>query len=343
MSAALAAALRPVSAILADTETEDLAIQEPGVGWRLARGSWQRLDLPAMTYDRLAGLSALAAAQTRQRINAASPILSCDLPGNLRLQSVMSPAVPSGTMALTWRRGDAQVDELEDIPRLYNTTRFNQWDGRLARRRERDAQVLAAYDAGDFEEFLRVAVRSRLTGLFCGPTGAGKSRLSRLLGGAIGLGERIITIEDALELVVRQPNHVRHLYPAEGQGGLTAARLMKAALRERPTRILLGEMRDKEAAEVFVDEVMAGHPGSLSTIHGSTAAQAAKRLFNYYKSSSAGATMKDETVASQVAGVIDFICPVEMGDGRLREIGEVWLKPDAARRGETLHNLLTGD
>lgn len=339
MSAALLAAMRPVSRVLSDLDTEDLAIQEPGVGWWLKGGAWHRLDLPEMTYARLHGLSVLAAAQTRQRISPQEPILSADLPGSIRLQAVMPPAVPPGTMALTFRRGDERLDEVADVERLFDTGRWNRWDDRHERRRAQDAALLDRFDAGDLPGFLLGLAQTRRTGLFCGATGAGKSRLSKLLGGAIPEHERIIAIEDAAELVIRQPNHVRHFYSATGTGPLTPAALMKAALRERPHRILLGEMRDAAAAAVFIEEVMSGHPGSLSTIHGANPPEAARRLFSLFKSSHAGQSMRDETVIATLAAAVDFIIPVENDAGR-RAIGEVWFKPHAARRGQSFSDLL---
>lgn len=340
MTLGIVAAHRPIQHILDDPETEDLAIQEPGVGWQLKRGAWHRVELPTMTYSRLHGISVMAASQTGQSITHRSPILSADLPGQIRLQAVMPPAVPTGTMALSYRRGDERLDEIKDVPRLYNTTRWNKWAQRNERREREDAEILAAYDRGDVEEFLRLLATTRQTGFFCGSTGAGKSRLSKMLGGAIPLHERIITIEDAMELIVRQPNNVRHIYSASGDGGAAAPAIMKATLRERPHRVLLGEMRDSEAAAMFIDEVTAGHPGSLSTIHGRTAADAARRLFGMFKGSRTGASMEAPTVIATLAAAVDFIWPVENDDNGQRWLGEVWLAADARRRGETFADLL---
>lgn len=338
MSVALSTGLKPIAHILSAPETEDLAIQEPGVGWWLKHGTWHRVELPAMTYQRLHGISVMAAAQTRQAIHPNAPILSADLPGQLRLQSVMPPAVPPGTMSVTIRRGDGRIDEVDDVPQLYDTSRWNQWARRSERRKAEDAALLDRYDAGDLVGFLIGLAQSRKTGLFCGPTGAGKTRLSKMLGGAIPLHERIIAIEDAMELVIRQDNNVRHFYSAAG-GGVTPADLLKATLRERPDRVMLAEMRDAEAASVFLAEVMAGHPGSMSTIHGRNPPEAARRLFNLVKSSEAGRGTNDATIADQLGNAVDFIIPAE-NDGGKRAIGEVWFSADAARRGETFADLL---
>jgi len=338
MSAGLASALRPIQHILYAPETEDLAIQEPGVGWWLKHGAWHRTEMPDMTYQRLHGISVMAASQTGQSINGRSPILSADLPGGLRLQSIMPPAVPSQTMALTFRRGDERVHDLKDIGKMFDVSRWNQWERRHERREAHDARLLDRYDSGDIESFMRALAETHQTGLFCGSTGAGKSTLSKMLGGAIPLRERIITIEDAAELRIAQPNNVRHFYAASGSG-VSPALLMKATLRERPDRVLLGEMRDSEAACVFIDEVSSGHPGSLSTIHGRDPAEAGRRLFDLFKSGPAGQSMEDATVVSRLAASIDFIFPVEY-EGGSRSIAPVWFAADARRRGETFADLL---
>jgi len=338
VSLALATALRPIDYILSDPATEDLAIQEPGVGWWLKGDSWHRTEMPEMTYRRLHGLSVMAASQTRQAITPGNPILSADLPGGLRLQSVMPPAVPPDTMALTFRRGDDRVDDVESVVDRFDTSRWNRWDQRTERREARDTELLEIYDTGTLPAFLLGLAHRHKTGLFCGATGAGKTRLSKMLGAVIPLHERIITIEDARELVILQPNHVRHFYSGSG-GALSPATLLKATLRERPDRVMLAEMRDPEAADVFLSEVMAGHPGSLSTIHGRDAPEAARRLFDLVKSSPGRQGTKDETIAAQLGAAIDFIIPVE-NDGGIRAVAEIWFAPDAARRGETFVDLL---
>jgi len=339
VSQGLMTALRPIWHILSAPETEDLAIQEPGVGWWLKGGAWHRTEMPAMTYQRLHGLSVMAAAQTGQCITPRDPILSTDLPGGLRLQSIMPPAVAPGTMALTFRRGDERLDDVSDVGRLFDTSRWNKWSRRHEQREAQHAALLERFDAGDLAGFLVGLAETRQTGLFCGPTGAGKSRMSKMLAGAIPMHERIITIEDAAELMLRQPNHIRHFYASGGGTALSPAKLMKATLRERPHRVMLGEMRDPEAASVFVDEVMAGHPGSMSTIHGRNPPEAARRLFNLFKSSPAGQSMQDDTVVAMLASAIDFIIPVE-NVGGTRAIGEVWFAADAARRGEGFADLV---
>src|ERR1700760_3685513 len=138
MSTALTRALQPILPILKAPETEDLAIQEPGVAWLMKGGAWHRIEVPAMTYARLHGVSVMAAAQTRQVINPRNPILSTDLLGDLRLQAMMPPTVPPATMALTFRRGDKALDAVTDVVRLFDVSRWNKWTQRRERQRGRD-------------------------------------------------------------------------------------------------------------------------------------------------------------------------------------------------------------
>lgn len=337
MSAPLTKALAPILHILQDPATEDLAIQEPGVAWWQTCGAWRRLDIPELTYGRLFAIAVMAAAQTRQEITHRSPILDCDLLG-LRLLAVMPPAIPPKTMVLVFRRGDERLDEVSDVAKLFGTSRANKWAGRKALQKAKDGALLDRFDAGDIGGWLQGVAETKQTGLFAGPTGAGKTRLSKMLGGAIPLGERIITVEDAAEMVIRQPNYVRFLYASSGVG-VSQGKLLKATLRARPSRMMISELRDSEAASVFLNEIMAGHPGAVTTLHGRSAPEAAKRLFNLIKGAEENRNAQDETIADQIGSAIDYIIPVENESGS-RELGEIWFRPDAARRGETFRDLL---
>ena len=177
--------------------------------------------------------------------------------------------------------------------------------------------------------------------LLCGATGSGKTTMGKTLISAIPAHERLITIEDTLELVIPHENHVRLLYSKSGigLGGITAEALLQASLRMRPDRILLGEMRD-DAAWTYLNEVVSGHPGSISTIHGANPVQGFKKLFSLVKGSEQGAALEDKTLIEMLSAAIDVIVPFHI-TGEVYEIGEVWLAADARRRGETVAHLLS--
>ncbi|WFU92134.1 P-type DNA transfer ATPase VirB11 (plasmid) [Rhizobium sp. CC1099] len=331
--------LKPVLSWLEDPRTEEVAINRPEEAFVRQDGAFTKYPLP-LTYDDLEDIAILAGASRRQDVGPRNPLCATELPNGERLQICLPPAVPSGTVSLTIRRPGARVSELEEVASRYDASRWNQWRSRKQRQTQHDEEILHHYDRGDLEGFLRACVTTRLTMLLCGATGSGKTTMSKTLISAIPPQERLITIEDTLELVIPHENHVRLLYSKDGAGlgGVTAEQLLQASLRMRPDRILLGEMRD-DAAWAYLSEVVSGHPGSISTVHGADPVQGFKKLFSLVKSSSQGAALEDRTLIDMLAAAIDVIVPFRTY-GDIYEVGEIWLAADARRRGETVADLL---
>ena len=339
--------LAPIDEWLSDPATEEVAINRPGEVWVRRHGAFERYEIP-LAFEDLESIAILAGALRHQDIDSESPLLATELPDGERLQVCLPPCVPIGTVSLTIRRHARSVAPLSAVGDRYRAARWNEW---RSLRASRDMTgLLALYDAGDLEGFLRAAVGARLNMLLAGATGSGKTTLSKTLIGAIAPSERIITIEDTLELIVTQPNHVRLLYskacpvPRHGEGlsraTTDANSLLEASLRMRPDRVLLQELRD-DAAWVYINEVVSGHPGSVTTIHGHGAADAVRRLFALVKASGRGSALEDRTVADLLDGAIDVIVPLRE-DGGVFDVGSVWFCADAARRGEPLSSLLRG-
>jgi type IV secretion system protein VirB11 len=340
-SAQLVYLLKPIMRWLEEPQTEEIAINGPGEVFVRQRGAFSRHAIE-LDYDTLEDIAILAGALRRQDVGPRSPLCATELPNGERLQICLPPAVPSGTVSLTIRRPGTRVAGIDGVNGRYVTERWNQWGNRKDSRRSREDEVLALYEAGDLEAFLAACVRNRMTILLCGATGSGKTTMSKTLIDAIPREERLVTIEDTLELVIPHPNHVRLLYSKSGigLGGVTAESLLQASLRMRPDRVLLGEMRD-DAAWTYLNEVVSGHPGSISTIHGADPVQAFKKLVTLVKGSPHGSTMEDKILVEMLAAAIDVIVPFH-SSGATYEIGEVWLAADARRRGETIATLLAG-
>lgn len=328
-------ALAPVAEQLAHPGTEDLAFNRPGEAWWYINGGWRCIEVPAMTYRRLHGVAVLAASQGRQTIGPRAPILATDLPNGHRLHAVLHPAVPEGNVALVFRRPGDSVAEASEIAGRFDVSRWNRWRERKERRRADSAVLLERFDAGDIEGFLRGIASTRRTPIFGGATGAGKSYLMKTYLSLLPLHARILTIEDAKEAVIRQPNHVRLMFGPT----VTQLELLKTLLRMRPDYGVVGELRDADSAWVYANEAMAGHPGSPTTIHGKDAPQIAKRLFNLVKGSAEGRSVDDRTIVDLLAAVVDVIVPIA-NDGGARAINEVWFADDAERRGEGFADLL---
>jgi type IV secretion system protein VirB11 len=332
--------LKPIRPWLDDPATEEIAINRPGEAFVRQKGVFTRYDLP-LDYDDLEDIAILAGALRRQDVGPRSPLCATELPDGERLQICLPPAVPNGTVSLTVRRPGSSVSALCEVNQRYHTSRWNKWDSRLEAEDRQNEEVLAFYEAGDIEGFFSACVRNRLTMLLCGATGSGKTTMGKTLIAAIQAHERLITIEDTLELVIPHANHVRLLYSKSGigLGGVSAESLLQASLRMRPDRILLGEMRD-DAAWTYLNEVVSGHPGSISTIHGANPVQGFKKLFSLVKGSPQGAALEDKTLIDMLSAAIDVIVPFHT-TGEVFEIGEVWLAAAARRRGETVAHLLS--
>jgi pilus assembly protein CpaF len=175
-------------------------------------------------------------------------------------------------------------------------------------------------------DVLRIAGRSRLNVLISGGTGSGKTTLLNAISQMIDLGERIVTIEDAAELQLQQPHVVRlETRPAnlEGEGEINMRDLVKNALRMRPDRIILGEVRGAEAVDML-QAMNTGHEGSLGTIHANRPREALTRLENMVGMT--GINLPSKAVRTQIAAAIDMVVQVSrMRDGvrRITQIMEV--------------------
>jgi len=333
--------LEPLSQWLSNPAVDEIAINRPEEAYVRQAGRFCRHAVQ-LDYDDLYDIAVLAGALNQQNVGAELPLLAADLPGGERLQAVLPPCVPPGTVSLTIRRHAPEVAALRQATRRYALGRWNRWQDRRAAQRADYARLLAAFDSGEIIHFFEEVVRLKCNVILCGHTGSGKTTFLKTLVSVIHPNERIITIENALELsIVNQPNHVRLLYSHGHQGvaQVTQKALLEAFLRMRPDRGLIGELRDPDAAYIYVSECMTGHPGSPSTIHGRNANQAAIRLFNLFRASPEGRSYSDEMIIAQLGMAVDVIVPFRETEGQY-EIGEVWLGADADRRGKSFRELL---
>ena len=331
--------MKPLSPWLENPATEELCINRPGEIFIRQHGEFRAEALPFDYFD-LEDIATLAGALRKQDVGPRNPLCATELPGGERLQICMPPSVPTGTLSMTIRKPGITVSPLASVTARYQSPRWNQWDRRRESELRDYGELLALYDGGHLQLFLEGCVKAKLTILLCGATGSGKTTMSKTLIASIPETERLITIEDTLELVIPQPNHVRLLYAKDniGLARVTPEMLLQASLRMKPDRILLQELRD-DAAWTYINEIVSGHPGSITTIHGRNPEQAFRRLFALVKGSPQGGRWDDKTLMEFLSAAVDLIIPFH-NDGAVYEIGEVWFAADAARRGESAAHLL---
>ena len=180
-------------------------------------------------------------------------------------------------------------------------------------------------------ELLEGAVRGRLNVLVCGGTGSGKTTTLGALAGAIGPSERVVTIEDTAELRLGLEHVVRlEARPAnvEGRGEVTIRGLVRNALRMRPDRLIVGEVRGAEAHDMLA-ALATGHEGSLSTVHAGSPAEALRRVETL--ALMAGLGLPHEAIRAQVCDALDLVVHQVRARGR-RARGARGLRGGARRR-----------
>jgi pilus assembly protein CpaF len=167
---------------------------------------------------------------------------------------------------------------------------------------------------------LEMAARSRLNVIISGGTGSGKTTLLNALSRLIDVGERIVTIEDAAELQLQQPHVVRmetRIASLEGRGEVTQRDLVRNALRMRPDRIIVGEVRGSEAFDML-QAMNTGHDGSMSTIHANSARDALTRIENMVQMGNMG--LPSRSIVTQIVGAVDLIVQVERQRDGVRRV-----------------------
>ncbi len=330
-SSALELTLRPLRPLLAAGEVTELCINRPGEVFIETRAGWQRMAAEFADFDWCLRLAKLVANFSCQRIDEQAPLLSASLPSGERVQIVIPPATTGRTVAVTIRRPSQELWSLEDLA-LRGIFR--------ATRRATDAldeverELARLLEARAYQEFMRLAVRSRKNILVSGPTGSGKTTWTKALIREIPEDERLITIEDARELVLdRHPNHVRLFYSKDDQGlaRVTPKQLLECCLRMKPDRVLLAELRSEEAFD-YLRNVNSGHPGSITSVHAASAELAFEQLVLLVKQSRAGSELARRDIKSLLYLLVDVV--IQFGVERHeRFIKEIWYEPQRKRRG----------
>jgi Flp pilus assembly CpaF family ATPase len=286
--------LKPIKHLLEAETVSEIMVNPDSSVWIEEEGKIQ--PLPGIRFGEgqlSAGLEVIAN-RFGKKLDADSPIMNLRLPDGSRMAALIPPVVHPRPM-MTIRKFTSRGFGIHDLIRR----------GML---KEEEA------------ELLDVAVQRGDNILISGGTGSGKTTLLNVLAGSIPEQERILVLEDTAELNIRKP----HVISAEAQldthkSQITFADLLKAALRHRPDRIIVGEIRGSEA-RVFLDALNTGHRGSLTTIHANSAQESLRRLAHLAMRSSGNVHFHDVEEECQMS--IDLVVHV-CRSGHRRMISEV--------------------
>ena len=319
---------------LEDSEVTEICINRPGRLFVERSKGWSQEAVEFASYDWCQQFSRLVAGATKQRVNSESPLLSASLPSGERVQVVLPPAAERGTVAIVIRRPSDRVWGLGELASAGAFERCA--SSRTVTDEDQEQELERLYAAGDWREFLALAVRARKNIVVSGATGSGKTTLTKALITEIPFDERLIVLEDAAELALgSHPNSVRLLYSKDAQGlaRVSAKQLLEASLRMRPDRILLAELRGEEAY-YYLRNVNSGHPGSITSVHASSAELAFEQLTLLVKESPAGREMARDDIRSLLHELVDVV--VQCGrDQRGRRVVTEILYRGADARGRS--------
>ena len=286
--------LRPIEPLLLDESISEI-MGNPDASWWYEREGILRQE-KSVSFDagRLRTGLEVIANHLGKRLDEDNPILNAQLPDGSRIAAVIPPVVKS-MPAVTIRKFTSRFYTVDDLI---------------------DRGTLTA----PLAQFLEEQICGGKTLLISGGTGTGKTTLLRILADAIPEHERIVVIEDTAELHIQKPN----VLAAECQtdtfkANITFDDLLKSALRWRPDRIILGEVRGIEA-RTLLDSFNTGHAGSLATIHANSAEKALHRFANLVMRSHGQSTFSD--VEAEIGEAVDFVVHIERQPG-CRVIREV--------------------
>ena len=285
----------PLEPLLRDPTISDILVNTYQHTYVERRGRLEQTDVAFYDDAHLMKVIEKIVSRVGRRIDESCPMVDARLPDGSRVNAIIPPAAVDGPL-LSIRRFSVNPLQVSDLIELKTLT-------------------------PPMAELLDGLCRAKVNILVSGGTGSGKTTLLNILSGFIPADERIVTIEDAAELQLRQ-EHVLRLETRppniEGRGEITQRTLVRNALRMRPDRIILGEVRGDEALDML-NAMNTGHEGSLATIHANTPRDALTRLENMI--SMGGLSLPTKTMRQQISSAISVVVQAtRLTDGRRKII-----------------------
>src|SRR5947199_261677 len=288
--------LRPIERLILDPEISEIMINSPNDVFIEKHGVLERVPDVNISADQLRVAVQNIARSLGDDISEEKPILDSRLPDGSRIAAVLPPCSIQG-ITLTIRKFNARSFTIHDLIRIGTIT-------------------------NEMADYLQASILDRKNILISGGTGTGKTTLLNILADFIPDDDRLLVIEDTAEIHIRKPNLVR--FEARRQQGpkvpaVTIRDLLKASLRHRPERTILGEIRGEEAFDLL-QALNTGHSGSLSTIHANSASQALTRLASCVLQS--GIELPYKAINASIADSIHLLVHIERRHSR-RYVNEI--------------------
>jgi len=281
----------PLEPLLRDPSVSDILVNTARQTYVERRGKLELTQISFYDDAHLMKVIEKIVSRVGRRIDETSPMVDARLPDGSRVNAIIPPSAIDGPL-LSIRRFSVNPLQVSDLVSLKSLT-------------------------PPMAQLLQALSKAKVNVVVSGGTGSGKTTLLNILSGFIPEDERVITIEDAAELQLRQP-HVLRLETRppniEGKGEITQRALVRNALRMRPDRIILGEVRGGEALDML-NAMNTGHEGSLTTIHANSPRDALTRMENMV--SMAGLNLPPKAIRQQIASAITVIVQASrLTDGR---------------------------
>jgi type IV secretion system protein VirB11 len=314
---------------MACADVTEICINRPGELWIESHGGWRRIEVPLLTFERARQFctAVVNESNTGQRITDTDPVVSLTFPTGQRAQFVIPPACDAGKVSITIRLPSRRTKTLAEYQQDGFFEQILEQGAGLA---DHDRELLDLRARRDYAAFFRQAVKFKKNIVVAGATGSGKTTFMKSLVNHIPADERLVTIEDARELFIEQPNVVHLLYSKGGQStsNVTAKSCMEACLRMKPDRIILAELRGDESF-YFIRNCASGHPGSITSCHAGSTAQTWDQLALMVKASAEGSGLEFAVIKRLLMMTIDIVVHIKAHAGR-RYITGIDFDPERA-------------
>ncbi|MDD9331203.1 MAG: P-type DNA transfer ATPase VirB11 [Wolbachia sp.] len=317
--AALDTYLEPLQKIFQEEGVNEISINRPNEVWIENCGEMRCEYLEAFDLNHLKSLSRLIAQATEQKLSEEAPLLSATLPNGYRIQIVFPPACESDKVVMSIRKPSGMQLALDDYKKMgaFANTIIDTVDNHV------DRQLDSLLKQKQIKEFLEYAVTNKKNIIISGGTSTGKTTFTNATLRAIPVQERIITVEDAREIILNNHPNKAHLIASKGRQGraeVTTQDLIEACLRLRPDRIIVGELRGAEAFS-FLRAINTGHPGSISTLHADSPAMALEQIKLMVMQANLG--IPPDQIMPYIRNVIDIVIQLKRTNEGKRNISEI--------------------